>query len=70
MSKVKTQLREAAKKSGLSIRQLSTQSNLSYSIVHGFMVSGCGLAMRCGGKLAHLLGLELRPAERTRKGAK
>ena len=60
MSDIERQLKNAARKSGLSMKALSDRSGVFYSAVHGFMTSDRGITLRTAAKLARVLGLELR----------
>lgn len=65
---IETQLREAARKSGLSMKRMSDEADIPYAAVHNFVASGRGLTMRTASKLARLLGFELRPVKRRKRG--
>ncbi len=67
MSDIEGQLKDAAKRSGLSVNALALQSGLNYAIVHGFVKADRQITLRSAAKLARLLGLELRPARRERR---
>ena len=67
MTGIETTLLKAARRSGLSMLQLSKRSGLAYAIVHGFVRDGRAITLKSGGKLAATLGLELRPVRRKRK---
>ena len=67
MTTIETQLRQAARRSGLSIRQLSLQARIPYAAVHGFVAQDRGMTLTTANKLAALLGLELRPTRRRAK---
>ena len=69
MRNIEQQLREAARGSGLSIRQLALRSGCGYQSMHGFITQSRGLTLTVAARLAAMLGLELRPARRrTKKG--
>lgn len=61
------QLRDAARKSGMSMLALSQRAGVPYAGIHTFMVKEGGLTLTTASRLAELLGLELRPVRR-RKG--
>lgn len=64
---IERQLRDAAKRSGLSIKRLSDESGVPYSAMHGFMVNDRGITLRSAAKLARVLGLELCPVKRGKR---
>ena len=61
MANIEEQLRTAARRSGLSMRQLALRSNCGYQSVHGFVTESRGLSLTVAARLAATLGLELRP---------
>jgi hypothetical protein len=61
MNDLGQQLRDACHKSGLSVRQLSLQSGVPYSAMHGFFAGTRQLTLKNAGRLTRLLGLELSP---------
>lgn len=62
------QLRDAARKSGLSMLQISKRTGLPYAVVHRFLNDpDLTITLRSASKLAVMLGYELRA---TRKGGK
>ena len=65
---IEQQLRDAARKSGLSMRQISLRSGCAYQSVHGFMTENRGLTLTVAARLATALELELKPAKRRTKG--
>jgi len=67
MKNIEEQLRDAARRSGLSMLQLAERSGLRYGSVHRFMARGRSLSLTSAVKLAELLQLELRPVRRRRK---
>ncbi|MBN1512609.1 MAG: hypothetical protein JXB13_11400 [Phycisphaerae bacterium] len=58
---------EAARKSGLSMLQMSKRARIPYSGVHRWYTAGGGLTIETANRLCELFALELRPA-RKRKG--
>lgn len=62
------QLREAARKSGLSMLAMSQQAGIPYAAVHNFVARERGLTLTTASKLATLLEMELQPVKRKRKG--
>ena len=62
------QLRRAVTKAGLNRFAISQRTGLSYSVVHGFLGGERDIMLGTASKLAAVLGLELRPARRPRKG--
>ncbi len=63
------QLREAARRSGLSMLRLSEQSGLRYMSVHRFVAGRKGVTIDSAARLAEALGLEvvLRPRKPGKK---
>ena len=59
----------AARRSGLSIRQMSMQADIPFATVHRFVADDCELTLKTAAKLVTLPGLELRPIRRHSKGA-
>jgi hypothetical protein len=71
MTNIETQLREAARMSGLSMKRLADDSGLCYASVHGFLTDDSRtLTLTGAAKLAVILGLELKPSGRKRKAGK
>jgi plasmid maintenance system antidote protein VapI len=64
---IERQLRDAAKRSGSSIKQLAGKSDIPYSALHRFLVNDRGITLRSAAKLARVLGLELRPIIRRKR---
>lgn len=54
------QLRMAVKRSGLTRNQIAKQTDLSYSVVHGFM-AGRDIQLSTASKIAVVVGAELKP---------
>ncbi len=65
---IQQQLRDAARKSGLSLKAMSDRSGVGYQSMHGFVRGYSDLKLESAAKLATLLGLELRPARKRRGG--
>ena len=61
MANIEQQLRDAARGSGLSMRQMSLRSGCGYQSIHGFVTENRGLTLTVAARLAAALGLELRP---------
>jgi hypothetical protein len=70
MVDIETQLREAARKSGMSMKRISEESGIPYAAVHGFVARDRSLLLSTASKLATLLELELRPIARKRKAGR
>ncbi len=58
---IEQQLREAVKRTGLSLKAISDRSGLAYCSVHGFANGYAGLTLESAARLAAFLELELRP---------
>jgi len=69
MSKsIEDQLRQAARKSGLSIKAMSVRAEIPYAGIHRFVTDDeTSITLRTAARLATLLGMELRRVKR-RKG--
>ena len=67
---IEQQLRNAARRSGLSMLQLSKRARLPYASIHNFVANDQGLSLRSAAKLAKVLALELQPVQHStgRKG--
>ncbi len=61
-------IRQKFRDSGLSLNQLSERSGVSYASTHGFFASGRDAWITTVEKWSHVLGLELVPKRRKRKG--
>ncbi|MCC7291440.1 MAG: helix-turn-helix transcriptional regulator [Phycisphaerales bacterium] len=61
-------LKTAARKSGMSMNEISRRTGLAYQIVHGFLKGERDIAISSAVKLADVLDLELRP--KATKGGK
>lgn len=59
MADIEKQLREAARRSGLSILALSKRWGVSYAVAHRFVTGTGGITLKTAAKLARTLGLEL-----------
>ncbi len=70
MSNIEKQLREAARKSGLSMKRISDETGIPYAAVHGFVARDRSVLLSTASKLAKLLGLELKPIGRRRKAGR
>jgi plasmid maintenance system antidote protein VapI len=70
MVDLERQLRDAARKSGLSMLAMSQRADIPYAAVHSFIARERGMTLATASKLATLLGLELRPSGRKRKAGK
>ena len=69
MVDLEKQLRDAARKSGLSMLAMSQRANIPYAGVHSFVARERGLTLATASRLATLLGLEFRPVrKKTKKG--
>jgi len=64
MNDIAKQLREVARKSGMSINALALRAKLPYQTVHGFMTGDRHITIQSAAKLAALLDLELCPRRR------
>ena len=64
MANIEEQLRTAARRSGLSMRQMALRSKCGYQSVHGFVTESRGLSLAVAARLAATLDLELRPVKR------
>ncbi len=64
MSDLEKQLREAAQKSGLSMLTISKRTGVPYSAIHSFLASKRGMTLATASKIATLLEIEFRSAER------
>ena len=66
---IENQLRQAARKSGLSIKAMSDRASIPYAAMHRFITNDAGgITLKTAAKLAALLGLELRRKQRPAKG--
>jgi transcriptional regulator with XRE-family HTH domain len=65
-----TQIREAFAKSGMNRLELSRRSGVAYSAVHRFIAGDRDATLATATRWCEVLGLELRPVRRTRKGGK
>jgi len=61
------QLKRAIADSRLSMLKVAERSGLRYQTVHRFLTADRDIALSSASKLAGLLGLELRPARRTKR---
>ena len=59
------QLRNEARRSGLSVLALAKLAGLGYATTHGFLSGSRTISIKSAARLASALGLELR---RTRRG--
>ena len=65
---IENQLRERARRSGLSIKAMSDQAKIPYAAMHRFITDDeGGITLRTAAKLAALLGLELQPTKRRKE---
>ena len=64
---IERQLRDAARRSGLSMYRLSKESGVAYAGLHGFLTGDRRLSLRVAARLATALGLELRPVRRSKR---
>ena len=59
------QLRKAVNRSGLTRNQIAKQTDLSYSVVHGFM-AGRDIQLSTASKIAAVVGIELTAQRKTK----
>ena len=67
MADLETQLRDAARRSGMSMKAISDETGIPYAAVHGFVARDRSILLSTASKLCKLFGLELRPMRRTKK---
>ena len=67
MGDIERQLKDAARRSGLSMKALSERSGIWYASIHGFLVNNRQISIGTAARLAEALGLELRPKRRQAK---
>jgi predicted transcriptional regulator len=60
-------LREALDDAGLNPFQVSQRAGIPYAAIHGFVHNDRDMMLSTASKLCDLLGLELRPMQRSRK---
>jgi plasmid maintenance system antidote protein VapI len=53
----------------MSIRELSLQADIPYSVAHRFVTGGAGITLQTAAKIATVLGLELRPKKKREQHA-
>lgn len=64
---IESQLREAARASGLSIKAMSDRARIPYAAMHRFVTNDeGGITLKTAAKLARLLGLELRRVQKSK----
>ena len=66
--KLSEQIRGAYAKSGLTRFKLAKDAGVAYAVVHRFISSERDITLETADKLAAVLGLELRPVDRAKKG--
>ena len=68
MRDIEKQLRNAAVRSGRSIKSMADEAGLCYQTLHGYLKHDRQITLLSAAKLARVLGLELRQVKRKRKG--
>ena len=60
--------RATFRRSGLSLKRVADEAQVPYASVHGFLTGDRDPALSTTAKIAKVLGLELRPRRRRKKG--